>query len=270
MWPPGITNGVNLGTAAEPVRVTATYVSGTLFDALSAKPELGRAITPADDQSGAPLVVVLSHGLWARAFGGDPGLVGRDVKLNGVTGHGSGYHAGRIPVSSGRGGYHGDLDSPALLCRRSQERASHYLSVAGRLRSGVSLEQAKAELDATVRAWGGRNSQKFHSLNPAHHPIVSYDMHDEVVRAVRPAMIVVLCAVGFVLLIACVNVANLLLARAEARQKEISVRAAMGAGAMALVRQFLVEGLILSGIGTLLGLLLQRPVSDSCCVPERA
>ncbi len=249
-----VTNGVNLGTAAEPVRVTATYVSGTLFDALSARPELGRPITPADDQSGAPLTIVLSHGLWKRAYGGEPGLLGREVKVNGLPAtvvgimpEGFQFPPGEVDVTEA-------WIPERFSADDLKQRSSHYLSVAGRLRSGVSLEQGKAEINATVQAWGARNSHKFHTLNPAHHPIVSYDMHDEVVRAVRPAMIVVLCAVAFVLLIACVNVANLLLARAEARQKEISVRAAMGAGAMALVRQFLVEGLILSSVGTLLGL----------------
>lgn len=247
---------VNLGSTHEPLRVTATYVTGGLFDSLGVHATRGRVINNEDDREGAPLTVVLGHGLWTRAFGGNPNVVGTTVRLNGepatvsgVMPEGFQYPPGQVDVS--------EVFLPLQLTNAQlQRRGNHRLALLGRLRDGVTLEQAKSETQSLLQGYLRRSSENFHSLQTRNHPIVMYGMQDEVIRTVKPAMIVVSFAVGFVLLIACVNVANLLLARAEARQKEISVRTAMGAGAVGLVRQFLMEGLILSVVGTVLGIVI--------------
>ncbi|MBV8730492.1 MAG: ABC transporter permease, partial [Acidobacteriia bacterium] len=245
---------VNMTTAKEPMRVTATLVSGTLFASLGIQPQQGRWINPDDDREGAPLAILISHGLWRGAFGGAKEIIGRQTKVNGVPATivgvmpaGFQYPPGQVDVS--------DAWVPLQLTAADlQLRGNHRLAVLAKLRRGVSLAQARQELAAQARAWGARNSNNFHSIHPEFHPLIEYGMQEEVVRSVKPAMLVILGAVGFVLLIACVNVANLLLARAEARQKEISIRVAVGAGTGGLIRQFLCEGLLISISGAVAGL----------------
>jgi putative ABC transport system permease protein len=247
-------NAVNLTTAGEPVRITATFVTGTLFDSLGVRPRQGRWLNPDDDREGAPLAILISDGLWRRAFGGAAGVTGREVRLNGLPASvvgvmpaGFQYPPGQVDVS--------EVWAPLQLTAADrQPRGNHRLGVLAKLRAGVTLEAARHELAAQVSTWGMRQGNKFHTLHSELHPLLAFGMHEEVVRAVRPAMLVILAAVGFVLLIACVNVANLLLARAEARQKEISIRVAMGAGTTGLIRQFLAEGLLISVAGGLAGL----------------
>jgi len=251
----GWTNsGVNLSGGTEPIRVTASNVTGGLLSSLGTAPLLGRLPTAADDVDGAPLVAVISSGLWQRAFGGDRGIVGKNVQVNG---------RGSTIVGVMPGGFQfppGEVDAPEvwipLQMKPGQSgRGSHFLSLLGRLKSGVSFEQARGEINRIVQEKGLLASQNNHMFHPERHPIVAYGLHDEVVGGVRPAMMMLLAAVGFVLLISCVNVANLLLARAESRQREIAVRTAIGAGYGRLVRQFVTEGLVLSLLGAFLGLL---------------
>jgi putative ABC transport system permease protein len=245
---------VNLATAQEPVRVTATLVSGTLFQSLGIRPQLGRWINADDDKEGASLAILISDGLWKRSYGGASDVVGRETKLNGLSARvvgvmpkGFQYPPGQVDVS--------EVWMPLqLTAADGQRRGNHRLAILGKLRSGISIAQARQELAARTKAWGERRSNNFHTIHPEDHPLLEFGMQDEVVRTVRPAMLVILGAVGFVLLIACVNVANLLLARAEARQKEISVRVAIGAGRRALVRQFIAEGFLISVAGALCGL----------------
>jgi putative ABC transport system permease protein len=245
---------VNLTTAKEPMRVTATQVSGTMFDILGVRPELGRWINSDDDREGAPLAILISDGMWRRAFGGARDIIGRETKLNGlpativgVMPAGFQYPPAQVDVS--------EAWAPLQLTAADlQRRGNHRLNILAQLRRGVTLDQARQELAAQIKLWGMRSSNNFHSIHPQLHPALAYSMQDEVVRTVKPAMLVILGAVGFVMLIACVNVANLLLARAEARQKEIAVRMAMGAGTMGLIRQFLAEGLLISICGALAGL----------------
>ncbi|HET8550518.1 MAG TPA: ABC transporter permease [Bryobacteraceae bacterium] len=244
---------VNLTTATEPIRVTATFLTGTLFDSLGIRPRQGRWLTPADDREGAPQALLISAGLWRRAFGG-AAVLGREVKINGLPATIVGimpqdfqFPPGQVDVS--------EVWAPLQLTNADlQRRGNHRLGILAKLRHGVTLAQARAELTARVNQWGQRGTQNFHTIHPATHPALVYGMQDEVVRTVKPAMLVMLGAVVFVLLIACVNVATLLLARAEARQKEISVRVAMGSGAVGLVRQFLAEGILIAVAGAILGL----------------
>ena len=247
--------GANLAGASDPIRVTTSFVTGSLFQTIGVSPALGRAITPADDVQGAPQVAVISHGLWQRAFGNDPGVLGRVVQVNGQNTNIVGV------MGDGFAFPPGDLDPPEMWVPiqlgppNPLRRGSHFLLLVGRLKPGVPLRQAQDEIARHVNeslSMMGMN----HPFTADAHPIVTYPLHDEVVRTIRPALLTLMGAVAFVLLIACVNVANLLLARAEARQREIAIRKALGAGVGQLIRQFTVEGLLLSLGGAALGLIL--------------
>jgi putative ABC transport system permease protein len=245
---------VNLITAKEPVRVTASFVTGTLFESLGIQPQLGRWIDAADDREGTGRAVVISDSLWKRSFGASKDVVGRETKVNGapstivgVMPPGFQFPPGQVDVS--------EVWVPLQLTAAArQARGNHRLAILAELHSGTSLEQARQELMAQINRWGERRSNNFHTVNPQFHPLLEFGMQDEVVRTVKPAMLMILGAVAFVLLIACVNVANLLLARAEARQREISVRVAMGAGTMGLIRQFVAEGVLIYLAGAAAGL----------------
>ncbi len=250
-----INTGVNLAGASEPVRATASYVSGGMLPMLGVAPILGRSLSPEDDRPGIPLTAVLSYSLWQRAYGGDRNAVGRDILLNGNPCHVIGVMPPSFAFPPG------ELDPPELWVpiqidpARPGNRGGHNFSVLGRLRSGVSFVQAQGEMDRYVKHTGETMARSQHPFDPGFHPIVLAGFQDEVVRAVRRAMLVLLGAVVFVLLIACVNVANLLLARSEARRREIAVRAAIGAGLGRLLQQFVVEGILLSLSGAAFGLL---------------
>jgi predicted permease len=251
-----VNQGVNLAGEAEPIRATASYVSGGMLPMLGVSPTLGRVITPEDDRRRVPLTAVLSFGLWQRAFGGDRGILGRDVRLNGNPCHVIGV------MPPGFAFPPGEIDSPELWVPLQIDpaqpggRGSHFLSLLGRLRTGVPLRQAEAEMLRYERHTAETIGRANHPFDPQFHPIVLAGFQDEVVKGVRQAMLVLLGAVVCVLLIACVNVANLLLARSEARRREIAIRAAIGAGAARLLRQFVVEGLALSLLGAVFGMLL--------------
>jgi predicted permease len=245
--------GVNLAGAADPIRVTSCSVTGGLFQTLGVAPILGHVINPQDDVPGAPIQVVISEGLWQRAFASDRSVVGRVVQINGRNAN----IAGVMPASFAFPP--GELDAPDLWLPlqlpppNPQRRGSHFLYLVGRLKPGVTLKHAQDELDRHVEQSAAKLGQN-HPFTKAGHPIITSALHEEVVRGIRPALWTLMGAVAFVLLIACVNVANLLLARAEARQREIAIRKALGAGVGQLVRQFTVEGLLLSLTGALAGL----------------
>jgi putative ABC transport system permease protein len=249
-------SGVNLASEHEPIRVTGSFVTGGMLNCLGVAPLYGRLIAAADDEPGAPLAANISFGLWQRAFGGDRGIVGREVLVNGskCTVVGVMPRDFRFPP--------GEVDAPEIWLpgqinpARPGGRSSHSFSVLGRLKAEVTARQAQSELDSLVKLSQETMSTRNHSFLTNAHTMVSYGLHDEVVRGVRPALRALLGAVCFVLLIACVNVANLLLARVEARQREISVRSAIGAGLPRLARQFVTEGIVLSVIGAALGLFL--------------
>jgi predicted permease len=248
------TGGVNLGGGSEPVRLTATSVTGGLLQMLGVSPIKGRLLTQQDDAPGATQTAVISYGAWQRIFGGDPNILSREVKLNGRACN----IVGIMPM-----GFQfppGEIDPPELWAPLQINpaspggRGSHFLYLLGRLKDGIQYEQAKQELDQIVNAYGEKAAPNTHLFHPKNHPLISAPLHEEVVGSVKPAMLMMLASVVFVLLIACGNVANLLLARAEGRQREISIRTAMGADLGALLRQFLVEGVMLSLLGAVLGL----------------
>ncbi len=251
-----VTGGSNLAGGNEPSRVTASFVSGGLLDALGVQPLRGRLLTPHDDENGAPLTAVISYGLWQRAFGGDATAVGKEVHLDGqkcsvvgIMPKGFEFPPGEVEKP--------ELWTPLQLNPASPGgRGSHYLYLLGRLKPGVSLEQSRQEMAQLVDHWGATSSERNHSFSTKNHPLVLFPFQDEVVGGVRLAMLTLLSAVVFVLLIACVNVANLLLARAEARQREIAIRKALGADLGRLVLQFVTEGVLLSLAGAVFGVVL--------------
>ncbi|MGA7409105.1 MAG: ABC transporter permease, partial [Bryobacteraceae bacterium] len=249
------TGGVNLSTATDPIRVTAAYVNAEGLSTLGIAPEKGRLFTPEEDKPGVPPVILLSQSLWQRAYAGDPDILNKDVflagvkcKVIGIMPRGFIFPPGETDAA--------EAWTPLQLNPASKNRGGHNYNVFGRLRDGVTIQQARQEMAGLVAHWGEAYSPMNHVFSPAHHPVVMYDFYDETVRSVRKAMLLLLGAVVFVLLIACVNVANLLLARSEGRQREIAVRRALGASTGQLLAQFTVEGIVLSLAGALLGLIL--------------
>jgi putative ABC transport system permease protein len=246
--------GANLTGTVNPIRVNTAYVTGGLLETLDVAPMLGRTITPADDKPGATLVTDISSGLWRRAFGGDPGVIGRDVQFNGAKITIVGVMPAGFEFPPGEN-TPPDLWVPLQIDpAKPGSFSSHFLYLLGRLKPGATLLGARTEMASLVVHYGEITAAKAHNFRPKRHTIVMYPLQEEVTRTVRPALLMLLGAVFFVLLIACVNVANLLLARAEIRQREIAVRTAMGATVGRLARQFIVEGTVLALLGAAVGL----------------
>jgi putative ABC transport system permease protein len=249
--------GVNLaGAGSDPVRAVAASVSGGLLPMLRVQPIFGRAVQPGDEPDGAPCVMALSYNLWRGSFGGDPGVAGKQVQMNGgnctVTGvmpDGFQFPPGEAdPV---------ELWTALQLTPRDLERwGNHRLYVVAQTRPGISPEQARQDLRRLTQEYGKLAGPGVHRFHPERHPLAGFSFMDETVGSVRPAMLMMLAATVLVLLIACGNVANLLLARAESRQREIAVRRAMGASGLGLVRQFFLEGSLLSFGGAAAGVAL--------------
>src|SRR5215813_13425625 len=212
-----VNGGANLTGEAQPVRATASFVTGGLLRSLGVQPLLGRTISPEDDDPKATAVVDISYGLWQQVFGGNRDIVGKEILLNGQ----KATIIGIMP--KGFAFPPGEVDPPEVWTplqldpAKPGNRGSHFLYLLGRLKANISPLQAQSEFESLVRYWGDAGSAKEHHFRPDGHTIVSYPFQSEVVGNVRPALLMLLGAVCFVLLIACVNVANLLLARAEAR-----------------------------------------------------
>ncbi len=248
-----VAGGANLAGKTQPVHVTAAYVSGGLLETLGVTPIHGRLISASDDVPGAAVVADISYGTWQSEFAGDPNIVGRETRLDGLkcTIIGVMPKGFQFPP--------GEQDPPQVWTALQLDpakpggRGSHNYYLLGRVKPGVFAAQAQGELAALVQSYGEHKAPKTHSFDPKNHTIVSFPLQAEVVSGVRPALLVLLGAVAFVLLIASVNVANLLLARAEARRREIAIRGALGASLSRLARQFVTEGILLSFCGGLLG-----------------
>ncbi len=234
----------DLTGSGEPERLTAGLVTADLFPTLGVAPALGRGFTAAEDQPNGAPVVILSHGLWQRRFGGDPQLIGQALTLDGQS---------RTVIGIMPPGFQFpekfDLWLPLAL--EVNQKRKVFVNVVGRLKPGVTPEAARADLTAiaatdvaVLRSWrSGGTGQSHRARRTAR-------------RDVQRALLVLFGAVAFVLLIACANVANLLLARAAARQKEMAIRAAVGAWRLRLMRQLLTESLLLSLAGGAAGLLV--------------
>jgi predicted permease len=237
-----------------PERVEVAGVSWQFFPVLGVQPIAGRTFTPEEDRHGGPRVALISYGLWQERFAGAPDMVGRhircdsnDCEIVGILPRGFAFPERKIQL----------WIPMALEAGLAQRHDVHFLHVIARLRPGVSVDQARQEIDSI--------SVRYHAANPGDaiaRGANALRLQDGLVRRERGSLLLLLAAVGCVLLIACVNVANLLLARASGRAREIAIRAASGAGRGRIVRLFLTESVLLSLCGAALGLLLAMLVAD--------
>jgi putative ABC transport system permease protein len=246
-------SGTIITEGGDPERLIGAAVNADYFPVLGVKPVLGRVFTRDEDKPGAPSVIVLSHGFWQRRYGGHPKIIGRELNIGGKTTVIGVLPAGfEFPISDDPQDFWEPLFSAQFMTKGDrEERGSRSFQAIARLRPGVTVAEAKAELDLLSRQF----EQQFPDSN-TNIIFNAVSMHEDVTRDYRPALLVMLGAVGLVLLIACANVANLLLARAAARQKEVAIRMALGASRGRIAAQLLTESMLLSLLGGILGLLL--------------
>ncbi|MCI0486607.1 MAG: ABC transporter permease [Blastocatellia bacterium] len=244
------TTTFNLTGREQPEKLNGLRVSASFFPMLGVEPVLGRAFLAEEDQPGARKVVLISHNLWQRRLGADPDIAGKTITLNdqsvtvvGVMPRGFQFI---LPET--------DVWSPIAFTAKEAESLSHYLWVVARLKPEATYQQAQSEIDAITARFFQQADQQ--SSDPVAIGANVVPLREQLSGDLWPALLILFSAAGFVLLIACSNVANLMLARAASRQKEIAVRLALGAGRSRLIRQLLTESLLLAGAGGAAGLAL--------------
>jgi predicted permease len=238
----------NLTGSGEPERLSGAAVTTNYFAALGARPLLGRSFVPDEEQAGRDRAVILSHSLWQRRFGADPQVIDRAITLDGQS-----FTVVGVMPPGVRFPFDADLWRPLSFDANPEmrQRKAHFLRPIGRLKADVTLDRAQAEIDAIAL----QLEEQYPDTNTKW-TMLLVPLQERIVGDIRPTLWIMLGAVGFVLLIACSNVANLLLARSAARQREMAIRLAMGASRWRVVRQMLTESMLLSLAGGGLGVLL--------------
>jgi len=234
---------------SEPVQFQTGHVTGGYFETLGVKAELGRYITPDDDKLGGPYVTVLSHALWLRQFGGDRQIVGKAIPLSGN----SYTIIGVMPAGFASPRDNRENWTPVHVSNplAANFRGVHFLRTYGRLAAGASIEQARSEMQAIDKSLAAQ-----YPADNKNRSTVLIPLHERIVGQSRQSLLVLFAAVSLVLLIACANFANLLLARAAERDREFVIRAALGAGRWRLMRQLLTESILVSFVGGAFAVLL--------------
>ncbi|HZI49644.1 MAG TPA: ABC transporter permease, partial [Pyrinomonadaceae bacterium] len=237
----------NLTGGDTPERIQGFLVSSNFFDVVGVKPAQGRNFLPDENEPGKDAVAIIAHSLWQRRFGSDPGIINKTITTNGIARTVIGVLPEGFNYPKGAEIYSPIAMTPALI----KSRGNHSYYVIGRLKDGVTLQSAQSDIDTIAARLATQYPDTNVGLGATVYPIVA-----DTTRIYSTAMWIMMAAVGFVLLIACANVANLTLARAGARQKEFALRAALGASRWRIVRQLLVECIIVALLGGAAGIVV--------------